>query len=200
MKSYVLIATSFGAIVVSGHCSAIAPTFEVKVETPARPVVSGKTNLPDGTELMVRISRTPSNYSAGTKVKVANGAFRSEQFSQHGDYLNPGTYKVEISMPGAPLQTDAVRAVIGMKGEKLSGPLVRKGIVGKVVDYSTTFSVGRGRSETADQTARSKEALHRARWVQESCRDIVHMTNPNAAAVAKMQAQAKCVREVSSKK
>jgi len=200
MKSSVLIATCFGAIVVSGHCSAIAPTFEVKVETPARPVVTGKTNLPDGTELMVRISRAHSNYSAGTKVKVASGAFRSEQFSQHGDDLNPGTYKVEISMPGAPLQTDAVRAVIGMKGEKLSGPLVRKGIVGKVVDYGTTFSVGRGRSEAADQTARSNEALHRARWVQESCRDIVHMTNQNAAAVAKLQAQAKCVREVSSKK
>jgi hypothetical protein len=128
MKNYVFIASCFGAIVVSGHSSAIAPTFEVEVESPARPIVTGKTNLPDGTKLMVHISRAQSNYSAGTKVKVASGGFRSEQFSQHGSDLNPGTYKVEISMPGAPLQTDAVRAVIGMNGEKLSGPLVRKAL------------------------------------------------------------------------
>lgn len=200
MKNYISMAICIGTIVFSGHCIAIAPTFDVKVETPARPVVTGKTNLPDGTELMVQISRAHSKYSAGTKVKVTSGGFRSEQFSQHGDDLNPGSYKVEISMPGAQLQNDAVRAVIGKTGEKLSGPMVRKGIAGKVVEYGTTFSVGRGRNDVADQAARSKENLRRAHWVQESCRDIVHMTDPNAAVLAKQQAQAKCIREVTSKK
>ena len=59
------------ALILFLSCSKIAaalePTITVDIE-PQRPVVKGETNLPDGTELMVTVSRKESSYSAQDQV------------------------------------------------------------------------------------------------------------------------------------
>lgn len=97
---------------------ALEPVLHLDVEPPSRPVVVGKTNLPDDTSLLVSISREAVDFLAQDKVKVSGGKFRTAQFSQKGSDLNPGTYKVEITMPFAGLQSPTVQAVIGRRGEK----------------------------------------------------------------------------------
>jgi len=200
MKIFLHLAVCIVAIFTSGVSAALTPTFKATIETPLRPVVTGQTNLPDGTELMLSISRAQSHFTAATKVKVAKGAFRSEQFSQHGGNLNPGKYKLEITMPSSQVQPAEVRAVIGMNGEKLSGPLVRRGAASMVVEYVTTFQAGSSSSTQADHNARSAEKLNRARWVRKSCEDIVSMRQPSRTLADREAAVVQCVREVDSKK
>jgi hypothetical protein len=67
-------------------------------------------------ELLLTISRWASRFEAQSKVTVGNDVFRSERSSQKGADLNPGVYKLEITMPVSQVQPPKVRAVIGMAG------------------------------------------------------------------------------------
>src|SRR5947208_1833636 len=137
--------------------AALEPTIRVDVETPQRPVVNGQTNLPDGTELMVTVSRRESNYTAEDKVVVVGGKFRTQTFSQGGADLNPGRYSVEVLMPYATGQSQGVRSVVGGRGEKLTGRLVKHEALGSLVKYVSTFQVRGSTNAKADQAAREQE-------------------------------------------
>ena len=156
-----------------GAAVALEPTIKVDVESPQRPVISGQTNLPNGTELMISISRNESNFSAQDRVKVAGGKFRTVQFSQKGADFNPGKYKVEVLMPYPPIQSQAVREVIGEHGEKLSGGLVKHESLGNLVKYTQEFEVGGGANAQADKAARAQEIKDKEKWVRQSCNDIL---------------------------
>lgn len=184
----------------STYCFALTPTMSAIVETPNQPVISGRTNLPDGTSLLITISRAASGYSAQTKVKVVKGAFRSERFSQRGADLNDGKYELEIMMPISQVQIPTVRAVIGKEGENLSGPLVSRGNLGKIVEYKSKFQAGRAANMKADHAARANEKIQRDQWVNDSCRDIIRQTRPSAALDSQQNAITNCIREVKSEK
>lgn len=137
----------------SGTAAALEPTVTVDVETPARPVVNGRTNLPDGTVLDISISngkhlpdgarldisadwkdyQAPGEetnfYLAEDRVEVAGGKFRTQKFSWNDRDLKPGEYWVEVKMPMQPPDVtmpvnENVRSTLGEYGEKLTGPLV----------------------------------------------------------------------------
>lgn len=186
---------SLCSLVCPGLCLAINPSFQVAIDTPQRPVVMGLTNLPDGTALLITISRKQSSFRAQSTAKVMGGKFRSEQFSQKGKDLNAGEYKLEVSMGVAQVQTPQVRAVIGMEGEKMIGSLVQRGRYGPTINYVTTFLAGGIPSDEADKAARAKEKENVEAWTERSCRTIVALRLMRAGAGTHQAEMAKCIRE-----
>jgi hypothetical protein len=123
-------------------------TIETSVSGSARPIVTGTTNLPDGTHLSIWIAKpwqpnakerlavglavcgddclplTATNYDTGDDVLVKNGQFSDGPFTDKGAALRPGTYVLEIMISGASSEPPDVLAIIGSRGEKMTGPLV----------------------------------------------------------------------------
>ena len=85
------------------------------------------TNLPDETVLMLTLSsgdyNTENHFTAHDKVTILNGTATSSGFSNKGSALS-GNYDLVVSMSLPSTQSEAVRAVIGEKGEFISGNLV----------------------------------------------------------------------------
>ena len=145
----------------------IVVTMSATTDGQAKPLVTGTTNLPEGTSLMVTVSRRASSYAAQSKATVTSGTFQAGPFSQGESPLNPGRYTIEISTPIASLQPASVRDFIGAKGENLRGRLVKAssvGVSGKVVSYSTTFTIAGGQPDSAldDQARAQSQATRRA--------------------------------------
>ena len=90
-----------------------------------------ETNLPDETELMLSFSRanyndfSPDNYMAQTKVTIVDGKASFEGFSHKGN-RPAGGYDLCVSMSLPSLQSDVVRAVIGEKGENMTGAYAKE--------------------------------------------------------------------------
>ncbi len=110
--------------------------FEVAIEVTAHwnedlLALDIETNLPDETELMLSISRanyndiSPDNFMAQTKVTIVDGKASFEGFSHKGNKM-AGGYDLCISMSLPSLQSDAVRAVIGEKGENMTGDYAKE--------------------------------------------------------------------------
>jgi len=135
---------------------ALNVTMSTKVEGGGKPVVVGKTNLPDGTHLMVDIKRKKSTYHGQDKAQVFRGKFRVGPFTQWGNALNPGTYTLEITVPFAQVQPASVQSQIGSHGEKLQGPLVKKEDLGNRAEYHSTFKVAGAESAEKDKMARQQ--------------------------------------------
>lgn len=116
-------------------------TLSVSVErTPEGVILTGKTNLPECTELSLEV--TGEGYMGQSKAFVQGGSYRSEDaFSDRGSPFAPGNYEAQVLMPVPVVQPPGVRAVIGENGEHLSGPLVHKEDMGIVVENTTSFSV-----------------------------------------------------------
>lgn len=162
----------------TGAAQALTVTLSAKAEGDGRPTITGTTNLPDGVDLMISISRKESQYMAQDKVKVKGGAFRSVEFSQKGNPLNPGKYTVEVTMPVAAVQPPNTWPVIGNEGAKLEGPLVKKNSFGgKVVEYKMPLVIGSGHaSSEQDRKAREQDQKDKHEWWLRSCTDTCKMT------------------------
>ncbi len=109
-------------------------TVELSFGADHKATVSGDTNLPDGTELMIDV-KEPGHAGAGAQSRAAvfAGRYTAGGIGPEGGYRD-GKYLAEVVMPAAVVQPDAVRAVIGAQGEKLTGKLVVKDdIVGPTV-------------------------------------------------------------------
>lgn len=154
-----------------------------RVEGEGKPIVIAKTNLPDGTKLLVTISRKESSYMGQDKAQVAKGEFRVGPFSQKGAPLNPGTYTLEVTSPLAALQPQSVQVVIGQDGNKLEGPLSKKSeFGGRVVEYKTTFQIGGGTtSPKKDEATRQQAKKDTHEWWIQSCKDNCNITRGYAA-------------------
>jgi len=90
-----------------------------------RPVINGKTNLPDGTEIMTSVIRKSARFMAQDRAVVRSGRFRAGPFGPASG-LVPGVYEAGATMPFAFVQPPGVRAIIGDKGENLRGSLVER--------------------------------------------------------------------------
>ena len=91
-------------------------------ELPNRSVrVSGKTNLPTGTNLMLSVDEILSGGFRGqSKCDVAaDGTFESEAFGSR-DGLEDGVYLAEVLMPIPAVQPENVKMLLGKNGERLS--------------------------------------------------------------------------------
>jgi hypothetical protein len=108
-------------------------------------VISGTTNLPDGMLLNVWLKKpwlpdARQRLAAGlaacsgdcipliadhgsTTVTVKSGRFSYGPISDKGAALTPSTYVLEITSPAAAVEPPEVRAVIGERGENITGPL-----------------------------------------------------------------------------
>ncbi len=114
-------------------------TLDVSSEAQGGKVVfTVETNLPDNTELMLSLS-DGSGYLAQTKVYVKNGSAVSEGFTNRGEPLS-GDYSLNVLMPLPKLQPENVIAVIGTKGEFMSGPFVADAVLGGSKTIEGTFS------------------------------------------------------------
>lgn len=153
-------------------CSSVA-AFQVKIEANAvggaKPVIAGKTNLPDQTPLLLTITRKESGYMAQDKVLVKGGGFKSSVFSQNGKPLNSGAYHAEIGTPMAALMPASVQAVVGKSGEKMQGASVKKGLGGQSVDYRFQFVVGGVASKKDDESAKEASRAQLEDWKKQSC-------------------------------
>ena len=127
-----------------------------------RPVLTGSTNLPDGTRLMTSVQNESSGFRAQDSVSVDNGRFKAGPFGPAAG-LQPGTYIAEAFMPLPRVQSDTVRSVIGENGEHLLGPLVQKSSSGVTVSVEREFSIGSRAQATEIEKESNSEAktLHR---------------------------------------
>ena len=106
-----------------------------------KPAVRVKTNLPDATKVVITVSNPHLDYSAQVSTEVAAGCFEGGPFLVSGAALGSGSYTLSIAVELAQFQPLSVQAVIGSRGEQLQGTLVRRGMLGNRVFYSTEFDV-----------------------------------------------------------
>lgn len=111
--------------------------FSVSVEaTDGKPSASGKTNLPDETELMASIYYGESLLGQD-KTAVSKGSFSFGPFSMQGDPYAGGEYSLRISSPLWSIQPESVRKKIGsiiLPGDYTTGEDHR-------ISYTVTFEV-----------------------------------------------------------
>jgi hypothetical protein len=108
-----------------------------------KPVIEGRTNLPDGTVLTVSLQPPNSVCATGCvpiefETRVSDGHFRAGPFTAGGRNLPPGDYTLEIASNMARLQSVSVQAIIGPRGEYMIGKNVRvpgDGADEFIVDY-----------------------------------------------------------------
>jgi hypothetical protein len=129
--------------------------------------IAGRTNLPDGTSLMLGLQRGP--VGAGPEVTVRNGAFSADVFPRDGAAIPPGRYEVSVSSPLGDLQPDVVRDQLGSSYEALTGPLLRRDDIGRMIRYTGSVTIGGHTSAEADRDARREAAREYDRFTRESC-------------------------------
>ncbi len=118
-----------------------------------RIAVTGKTNLPDGTELIISISEEVFGFSAQDESMVAKGEFSAGPLGPKSG-LSAGNYIIEVMMPIPSAQPESVQSIIGNEGQYLTGALVKQSSWGgKTVEYSFSYSLG------------SKESIQQAQSV-----------------------------------
>jgi hypothetical protein len=115
-------------------------TASVDLTADKKLVVNGKTNLPDGTELLISVESSSVNFNAQTKSKVEKGEFAVTGIGSN-EGMTKGQYQLEVVMPIPTTQSEAVRAIIGSNGENLRGPFVERGVFGTTVRFSDSFSI-----------------------------------------------------------
>jgi len=142
------------------------------VTTTNRPVIAGTTNLPDGTELMLTVSRKRSGYMGEAKVRILSGRFETKPFTNGDLPLLPGTYILEIGTPLEEFQPSVVQSVVGVHYSNLSGPLVKHGPYGTVVEYETSFKVPGTSEAQKDSAARDATIKEVHEWTRKSCLEI----------------------------
>jgi hypothetical protein len=137
---------------------------EASVSGSARPTVTGTTNLPNGTQLMVWLEKpwlpdgkervaaslpacgdddcfplqtyTKLPNDGGFGVLVKNGRFSDGPFTYKEAAPRPGNYVLVVSSFFAALQPADVRAIIGELGENMTGPLVGGCCFGSHMDHA----------------------------------------------------------------
>jgi hypothetical protein len=163
-------------LVATALCMLASPLRAVQVDLTMavngelQPVIQGSCNLPDGVKLLVRVTRKESAYQSETPVEVQGGHFELGPLLQGTNDLNPGVYNIEIM--SLPEQPDAIRAVLGQRGEELRGPLTKRDPAGTRVRFVSTFTLGRAANLELDRARREQVKLSETRWWRKNCTDI----------------------------
>ncbi|HEY1722232.1 MAG TPA: hypothetical protein VGG27_13390 [Magnetospirillaceae bacterium] len=178
IKTLSVAAVAFLGTVPAFPAMAMEPVMDVFVENPLQPIFRGSTNLPDGTQLMLTLSRPASSYMGQTNMTVKDGHFTTEQFSADGHPLNAGVYEIEITMTMAAMQPKQVQDVIGKEGENLKGRYAKPGILGGITfDYAVQKQLGGPPNAALDAAARAKTKEDLQKWIVESCNSNVDFVN-----------------------
>jgi len=99
-------------------------------------------NLPEQTNFLVTIMNDKYDYKAQDSPVLENGFAKTSWFSDNGNSLKPGDYKVSITVPLAHTQPKSVQKIIGEKGDKLTGEHVNKDDeLGKYADKETIIKI-----------------------------------------------------------
>lgn len=105
----------------------------------------GKTNLPTGTILMLRLESPAKGYLAQDRVNVNNGEFISAWFSDADraeNRLASGKYLLVITTPTVNVQDATVKVLLGEQGKNMKGRYIKfDPIWGYRVEHETTFYV-----------------------------------------------------------
>jgi len=142
------------------------------VEGDLQPTIKGLCNLPTGMRLMVHVARKESAFMFESSVEVQDGHFEVGPLLQGTGNLNPGRYQLEIMSVNPNDQPDAVKALIGSRGQELRGPLTRRYSGATWARLLTTFDLGRGASAELDHARREQVRLSETRWWRKNCTDI----------------------------
>lgn len=142
-----------------------------------RPVVTGETNLPDGTEGIASIKSKTTKKGGSDEFTVQGGRFRAGPFSDGGQGLAPGNYTLDVTIAIAQVQPPQVRAVIGQNGENLRGPLVERDDIGTSVQLSQDFRLDeQGKvtagTDTAAVEQSAQASLKEARAVLQALQNL----------------------------
>jgi len=121
----------------------IQVTFDARAKRDNRGFVriEGRTNLPEGTKLLIGLRSKASAYFAQSESTVlSGGSFVSDWFSKLKKAVPPGSYTIEISSGISASQPELVRSIIGKMEERLSGSLVSPAkFGGNMVSYSQSI-------------------------------------------------------------
>lgn len=151
---------------------AVSLVLQTQIGTDKRVTVSGETNLPEGTSLMISVSDVVTGEGMGqAKTLVASdGKYYSEKIGPLSG-LKDGQYNASVTMPIARVQPESVRRLIGNDGEHLKGPLVKKGRFGVTVEADVKFAVG-GKDATAKQELRQTKDLEEYQSIRNEILDL----------------------------
>lgn len=166
-RSYVWLAMSFFSCSISiGQELAVSLVLQTQIGTDKRVTVSGETNLPKDTLLIISLSDVVTGVGMGqTKTLVgADGKYKSEMLGPLSG-LKDGQYNANVTMPIARVQPETVRQVIGNDGEYLKGSLVKKGRFGVTVEADVKFAVG-GKDATAKQEQQRTKDMEEYRSIR----------------------------------
>lgn len=153
--------TSNQAANASGEVEAEEPQQElltVTVETTLelrpdrRVMVSGETNLPEATQISVRVERELSGVRWRERTQVEDGRFHVGPLGP-GSGLPDGDYRVSVESLEASVQPAQVRQRIGPGGEYLAGEWVKQSRhgLGQIVEYSRRVLIGSESRRTRDE-------------------------------------------------
>ncbi len=139
----------------------------IEIEDPrpedGKPSFRARTNLPDGTEIMVSLEG--ADLYRDTKVVVTAGCVEAGAFSDKGNDLPNGVYQVEFLMPYVWVQPEPIQALLG-DGANLKGSLVERDDAGTTLSVARKYQIGTAAAVRAAQRARAKrrsEILREAR-------------------------------------
>jgi hypothetical protein len=159
----------------SSIAQAFEPQLDLQHSISLSPSVYGKTNLPDGAQLMLTMSRPDIQYVAQKKMVVKNGKFLAGGFSDRGSSLQPGKYNVEIGLVASALNPPNVRAVIGDRGENMTGRWVQKGMIDeKEFIFRAIIDVA---SPTPPANLPVERSSYLERAVIDRCKEMVYTRN-----------------------
>lgn len=142
-----------------------------KADDMSRPTILGTSNLPDGTTLIVTVARSQIGFEGSSRSLVSGGTFKAGPFGPI-DGLTPGAYKLEVMMPIPSMQSESVRSVIGERGEKLTGKLVKRSeFKEKHIVYNSSFKIA-GQVDTQRDQAKKQadEGERRLAFCTDGCR------------------------------
>jgi hypothetical protein len=145
---------------------------DVRVLPTKKALVRGRTNLPEGTELMVSVEEPfAGGFRGQSKCTVgARGTFEAGPFGPDGG-LPQGFLKTEVMMPLPMVQPKSVRTAIGERGENLKGPQVEGDELGVTLRVETPFVVG-GPDALKKQRERVERELKSCRETYQQCRKL----------------------------
>ena len=145
-----VLACAFFIIGFSNLAKAFEPKIQVTVYNPSKPLISGATNLPNETPLMVTIevpredTENPGHIiypvMGQDAVTVHDGHYTAGPFNNGGSPYDRGTYIVSVVISTLALP-DSVKPILGDTGEKLGGPYVKEGQFGPDFEIKKRFEV-----------------------------------------------------------
>jgi hypothetical protein len=164
--------------------------------------VSGTTNLPDGTKLLIELKRGPSFATAF--LAVEGGRFDRDLYPNTVRPLPPGDYHLSIETLSPHQQPPEVQAQLGEKNEAIISDLLKPSPLGlgNVIQYGSTMQIDGAGSKAQDAAAKQAAASEYDRWARQSCESLPDLAEklgggpPTEGQRAKIRRD--CLRRVSN--